>query len=117
MNFKDAKFVRDLIWFDGPLLSEIEMHGKTYLIKWVDIETSTMTNTWMIFEVSPENLGLFLGKALTMRDLEERAPVHFMFEGMIDDGEATWIDFENAPDYFKARSNSYYNECIAYDPS
>lgn len=115
MNFKDAKYVRYLIWFDGPLLTEIEMRGKTYLIKWVDIDDERMFHTWMIFEVSPENLGLYLGKALTMRDLEERAPAHFILEGMINDSEAAWIDFENAPDYFKARSNSYYDESIAYD--
>jgi hypothetical protein len=113
MNFKDAKRVRDIIWFEGPILTEIEHRGKSYLIKWVDIDDERTYHTWMIFDVTQENLGLYFGKALTMRDLEERAVNHFMFEGFIDDAEATWIDYENAPDDWKARSNSYYDESIA----
>lgn len=111
MNFKNANLVRELIWYDGPLLSEYEMRGKIYLVKWVDCEAD---HIWLIFEVAEEILDLYLNKVLTMRDLEERSPAVFMQEGFL--GEASLVmDFDDLPDEWKARSNSYYDESLRYN--
>lgn len=109
MNFKSAKLVRDLIWYEGPLLSQYEMQGKIYLVKWVDCDDTN--HIWWILEVAEEILDLYLNKVLTMRDVEERSPALFIQEGFL--GEAALImDFDDVPDGWKARSNSYYDESL-----
>ena len=112
MNFKDAKLVRDIIWYEGMLLAEFAMRGKSYLVKWVDCDDDRMFHTWMVLEVEPEILGCYYAKLLTLRQVEERAANVFVQEGFIDDGDAAWVDIDEVPEDWKARSNSYYDESL-----
>ena len=118
MNFKDAKLVRDIIWYEGTLLAEYEMRDKTYLVKWVDIDDDHTFHTWLVLEVESEILGLYYAKLLTLRQVEERAVNAFVQDGFINPGDfvgdAAWIDIEDVPEDWKARSNSYYDERLCY---
>lgn len=113
MNFQEAKHVRDIIWYEGMLLGEYSMRGKTYLVKWADCDDEGKHHTWLVFEVEPEILDLFYQRALTLRQVEDRTPAMFVQEGFIDDGEAAWTDGEEVPEEWLARSNSYYDPILA----
>lgn len=112
MNFEDAKFTRSVIWYDGPLLSVMEHKDKVYMCKWADVVGHM--HTWLIFEVAPEILGLYFAKALTMRDVEERAPCVFIVDD--DMSRASWVNYDDVPECWKAREGtSYYDECLEYN--
>jgi len=119
MNFGHAKFVRDLVWFDGLLLSVCELRDKTYLVKWVDVveEETRSYNIWLFYEVEPEILGAYIGKALTLRQVEERSPAVFVQEGFAEDGGAAYTDYDDIPEDWKASCDSYYDESLGHDES
>lgn len=52
---QNAEHVRDLIWFDGPLLSEYRLEdGTSYLAYWCD--TDGEVNRWMYLPVSDTDI-------------------------------------------------------------
>lgn len=117
MNFENALLVRNLMWFEGALLSQIELNDKAYLIKWVDVveEETRNYHIWLVIEVLPEILDLFFTKNLTLRDVEERAPAVFIQEGFMEISPAAYTEYENIPDDWKATSTSYYDESLSHD--
>lgn len=73
LNYK-----RDLIYFDGPLLSEfVSDKGEVYLKYWCDCDENV--NRWMVFKIKEQDrLRLVLGvKSLYQAILEQ--PDHFVF--------------------------------------
>jgi len=115
MNFADAKHIRDLIWYDGPLLSVMEHKDKTYLVKWVDVNDARTVHTWIIFEVEPAILEAYYAKVLTLRQLEERSANVYFFEGFLEESDAAWVDIDEVPEDWKARSNSYFDERLVHN--
>lgn len=104
--------MRDLIWVDGPLLSLYEHNNKTYLVKWADTFDE---HVWLVIEVGPGDLYLYLTKELTLREVEERSPTVFIQEGPIEDEDASWTQYENIPEEWKAtEGTSFYDESLQH---
>ncbi len=60
--------VRDLVYFDGPLLSEFKSSsGDTYLYHWCDVDGGF--NKWMIFRVSRKDLVKYLHRRISLSRL------------------------------------------------
>lgn len=110
MNFANAKSVRHIMWCEGPLLSQVELGGKQYFVKWCDVNENV--HTWLIFEVEPEIIGLYFNKLLTLRQIEERTPAAFVLEGFIDKNEAAWTDIADVPDDWLATTDSLYDKSL-----
>jgi hypothetical protein len=55
------KRVRDLVYFDGPLLTQFEHpNGDDYLYYWCDCDSSA--NRWMVLRVSEANILRLIGR-------------------------------------------------------
>jgi hypothetical protein len=72
------KHVRDLIYFDGPLLSEFETEtGETYLRHWCDVDDRA--NRWLLFRVSRSALTKYVFRRLGLRELIETSQDGFVY--------------------------------------
>ena len=61
--------VRDLIYCDGPLLSEYKSKsGETYLYLWSGVEENSHNN-WLLFRVTKRDLLRYLLGKITLLDL------------------------------------------------
>jgi len=104
------KHVRDLIYFDGPLLSEFRhKNGESYLYYWCDC--NEQANRWMVFRVSEATLLRLTERILSLGEVIPRGSrddfVYFL--DMFSDGsikaclvmpEAIPVDYLPAPSTF-----------------
>lgn len=103
------EWVRDLIYFDGPLLSEFRSSaGDTYLFHWCDLEGGT--NRWMAFRVSRAELVKYLYRQLTLRKLIDESQDGFVYIVDIGDNRkhqrVFWVSLGDVPDDFLPDPNS-----------
>lgn len=64
--------VRDLEWYEGPLLTEYAGARGCYLRSWVDRENSI--DRWLLWRVSPSDLERYTAKEISLRHLILSAP-------------------------------------------
>lgn len=68
LPFKGLRKIKDIIYFDGPLLSQfITTEGKSILFYWLDFDSDY--NRWLVFPVSNSELSLYMGKQISLRDI------------------------------------------------
>lgn len=69
MEGKTFKYITDLEYFDGALLSVFsEISSNTpYILHWIDINETTLR--WLFFPTTPRALGLYLEEKLSNQDL------------------------------------------------
>lgn len=84
VNYKNLNYIKDLEYFDGPLLMEFrDDQNNCYLFHWCDFEdcknpeenlklqTSPTygKSIWCVYEITNENLQKYLNKEISMRDM------------------------------------------------
>lgn len=89
------KHVRDIVYFDGPLMSEFKYDNKTYIFHWVDCDGEA--NRWMIYRVDPFHIGQFERKEINASDLVWRCLDGFvLFFDAPNLPEDVWFTYEEA---------------------
>lgn len=69
----ELEYVRDLEWFDGPLLVEYRTHrGTPYIGSWVDCDQNV--NRWLLFQTSTDLLESYLENRISLLDLIKTNP-------------------------------------------
>lgn len=113
MNLRNAKHVRDLIYFGGPLLSLYDLDGQLIMVYWLDVDEKV--NTWNAFTVTKEGLEQYLEKSVNIRDLQERATHHWIIEGYIEEGEVNTTTYAELRGDWKAPTSSFFDETLTYE--
>ena len=81
-QFSELVKVRDLIYFDGPLLSHFQnRHGEDFLVYWVDCDQSL--NRWMVIR---------LDEASILRLVNRVVPIDFVIPKLCRDEFVVFID-------------------------
>jgi len=65
--YKHFEKVKDLLYYDGPILSEFRKADRIILYNWVDC--SSWSNRWMIWEVTEQELSKYLSNGKSLLDL------------------------------------------------
>lgn len=104
----DLSWKRDLLYFEGPLLSEfISDKGEVYLKYWCDCDESY--NRWMLFKIKEQDrLRLVLGEKSLYEVIKEQ-PDCFVFisdEGDTDD-KYTLLESTNIPSEYLPSETAY----------
>lgn len=102
LPLQNLSWKRDLIYFEGPLLSEYsEKNGEKYLKYWCDCDDEY--NRWMLFRIKEEDrLRLVLGEIPLFNCIKEKAGsfVFFIDENEID-SKYQLVDLRDVPkEYF-----------------
>ena len=65
----DLTWVKDLIYFDGPLLSQFRhaRNGESYLYYWCDCDENV--NRWMVLRVSEDDLKRLLSRLIPLGEI------------------------------------------------
>ncbi|ENE5172821.1 hypothetical protein ABUU69_002174 [Vibrio cholerae] len=104
----DLAWKRDLIYFEGPLLSEFSSEkGEVYLKYWCDCDDTF--NRWMLFKVKEQDrLRLVLGEK-SLYDVIVNQPDSFVF--ISDEGRDiqnyTLVEADNLPNEYLPEVDSY----------
>lgn len=99
--------IKDLIWFGGPLLSEYDHEGKTFLSLWIDIEHEA--DVFLVFETDQLTLELYLAKDIPLRELLQCSSS--IFRVLFDPTDvATWVPvkFEDLPEENLPTPDSFF---------
>ena len=64
---QDFQRVRDLVYFDGPLVSEFSSHGRRFIASWVDCDATA--NRWLVARVDENLLLRYLYRKLPLRSV------------------------------------------------
>lgn len=102
--------VRDLIYYDGPLLSLfVDESGQSYLYNWCDCDAQC--NRWLVFAVAPAALEAYEGGQKSLRSLIEEAPAWFVVD--MDTNAAVqrvWqVQASNLPSSYWPDPDSFYS--------
>jgi hypothetical protein len=75
MNVEKLEFIRDLIYYDGPLLSLFELEDIKYLVSWIDLDN--INNYYLLFEISNNDLSSLLDNKLLLIDLYTNNKIYY----------------------------------------
>ncbi|TDN79359.1 hypothetical protein DET49_13822 [Salegentibacter sp. 24] len=103
--------IRDLIYYDGPLLTHFEsIYNENFLYYWVD--TNSEFNRWLIFRTSNVYLEEYLNKEKTLYELISDKNNGNLYKVDIDDNlkqhNLSIIQFSDLPESYLPDKNSYY---------
>lgn len=65
INNQEFKFIRDIEYYEGPILSEYHCEEKVFLFKWVDYNADG--NVYVVIESSPSEISDYLNLKISMR--------------------------------------------------
>jgi hypothetical protein len=104
--------IRDLIYFDGPLLTHFEsVYKENFLFYWVD--TDSNFNRWLIFRTSISHLDEYLKKEKSLFELISDENNGNLYKVDIDDNlkqhNLSIVEFSNLPESYLPEKNSYYS--------
>lgn len=86
--YKDISLERDLLYYDGPILSLFrDENKKPFLFYWVDFTTTH--NTWLVCSPSEDRLKGYLEGSVDLRDLINSSS---SFELVDTDHEANFVN-------------------------
>lgn len=112
MNFKDAKVIEDLIWYDGPILSLFEQEEKKYLILWCDLIEleGQQTHKWLAVEVPRPLLQEYFDRKTSLLGVMEKSPMICVgFGQFIGSGiECDQILFSEISENDRPTADSFY---------
>lgn len=101
---------RDLIYFEGPLLSEfISINGEKYLKYWCDCNNEY--NRWMLFRIKEEDrLRLVLGEMPLIDCIQEKTnPFVFFIDEGVNDSKYQLVDLCDVPQEYLPEKDAYLN--------
>ncbi|MEL0644589.1 DUF6575 domain-containing protein [Olleya sp. Ti.3.14] len=104
--------IRDLIYFDGPLLSHFEtIYNENFLFYWVD--TNQDFNRWLIFRTSEVLLDKYIEKKKSLLELMTDENIGNFYKIDIDNdlnhNNLSIIEFKDIPESYLPEKNSFYN--------
>lgn len=103
--------IRDLLFYDGPLLAEFESDGEKYLYYWCD--TFDEFQTWMIVRVKKLPFFKYLIREISLRELILDCPDRFVY--LVDlDGDAVaqrifFATLQELPSNYLPTEDSFYD--------
>jgi hypothetical protein len=111
----NLKYIADLIYFEGPLLSVCENEAQeTYLYCWSDV--NSVYNRWLVFRVTKNSLQDYLLGKVSLRDLILNPVDGFHYAIDIDNDlevkNTFWILPENLPDSYIPEEDSYHDPSL-----
>jgi hypothetical protein len=69
-DFKKFEKIRDLIWFDGPLVSHfISPEDTDYVFYWSDLDKDKGIDKWIITPVNEHTIERYIERQVTLKDL------------------------------------------------
>lgn len=83
INNLDYKFICDLIYFEGSILSLFQREEQCYLFSWFDCDNSS--NSWAIVDLSKNDLRGYLNKKITLRNIFENSEKIIIFSKSKDE--------------------------------
>lgn len=103
--------VKDLIFFDGPLLTHFEsVHKENFLFYWVD--TDENFNRWLVFRTSEALIDDYLNKAKSLLDLITNPDNGNIYKVDIDQelnfNNLAIVLLNDLPDSYLPDKNSFY---------
>lgn len=63
----EVKKLGDILYFEGPLLSHVQLGGDEFLMKWVDHDEES--NRWMLKKVNENILWAYFNKQISLKDI------------------------------------------------
>lgn len=117
--FNDLEIVADLIYFDGPILSQFKnARGDNYLYCWSDIDERY--NRWLVFRVTNQNLNFYVTGKVSLRHLILNPIDGFVYSVDIDDDfqyhNVQIVQPTHLPKTYLADEDSYYDfEPVFFD--
>ncbi|HCE5104551.1 MULTISPECIES: DUF6575 domain-containing protein [Vibrio harveyi group] len=97
----ELEWKRDLIYFDGPLLSEfLTEHGETYLKYWCDCDENY--NRWLYFKVKEQDRLRLVNGEKSVKEVMKKQPDSFFFladEG-IDSDRYQLVNMDKLPEHY-----------------
>lgn len=109
-----AAFVRDLEWFEGPLLSELRTEdGASILMRWCDMDKTA--HRWMVLHVDAASIEDYLTKKIDILSLLNPLDGFFYFSDMYGANtlRVTRVVKGQVPDVYLPEAAVYYDDCLA----
>lgn len=105
------KKVRDLIYFEGPLLSHYQSeYGKDYLFYWAD--SDDIFNRWLVIGSSIEDIEKYLRKEKTLHSFFSESSTDVIYKVDINRElefkNLSIVDFEDLPESYIPQEESYF---------
>lgn len=103
--------IKDLIYFDGPLLSHFEsIYKENFLFYWVD--SNHKFNRWLIFRTTNQHITDYVDKKISLFDLISDENNGNLYKVDIDNNleynNLSIIVFNDIPDSYLPEKNSFY---------
>jgi hypothetical protein len=112
MKFGTATLVKDIIYFEGPLLSLYKQEDKLFLVLWTDvIETE---HHWNVIETDDATMQEYYAKKITLLDMMRKSPV--IYKGVNsfigNNAECELVKFEDLEESSLPTTKSYFDESL-----
>lgn len=104
--------IKDLIYFDGPLLSHFEtIYNENFLFYWVDANQDF--NRWLIFRTSEKLLDNYIEKKKSLFELISDENIGNFYKIDIDNNlnhnNLSIVEFKDIPESYLPEKNSFYS--------
>ena len=104
--------VRDLIYFDGPLLSHYQSeNGENFLFYWIDSDETN--NRWLIFRMSLSNIYKYVEKHISLHDIFTKNDNEIIYKVDIDNDlrytNLSLVKIQELPLIYLPDPDSYYS--------
>lgn len=110
MKFNNTKPVKDLLWYDGPLLSIFKQDEQFFLVMWVDVDVE---HRWFAIEVDAATLQEYCDSKLTLLEVMQKSngiyDAHGQFIGT-NDRDYPKTPFAEIPKDLLPTEDSYLHE-------
>ncbi|MCR5568517.1 MAG: hypothetical protein K6G31_04500 [Paludibacteraceae bacterium] len=111
VDLKGMTRVVDLIYYDGPLLSQyINKNGDNYLFYWVDCDETY--NRWIVVRTTGLLINKYIEKEVTLYDVITNPCDGFVYSVDVDSDvnytNVRIVEVKALPDDYKPRKKSYY---------
>lgn len=102
--------IKDLVWYDGPIVSTYGFDEKIYLTLWVDVEANL--SRWVVAETTQQEVDQLEAKEITVRAVLMTSPALFTLD--VTDGPAPAVThalvpvkWEDLPEDYRPTERSY----------
>jgi hypothetical protein len=113
MQLKNLIHVRDIEYFEGPLLSEYkDENGNSYIKKWCS--WNDVSETWLLVLTTKNNINAYLSKNISLLKLIENGK-QFIIETRNINGSSSShnVMFEDIDVDYLPKNDAFYDESLA----
>ncbi|MCW5804381.1 MAG: hypothetical protein KIT31_18570 [Deltaproteobacteria bacterium] len=112
----EFKHVRDVEFFDGPLVTEFVADEEPYLFIWRDRDSRY--HRWLAIKVTTRDVALYEAGRATLYGLIERSTSGYLVDVDAQGAFTHWyaIAFEHLPDEYRPEPDSFFDPKLSPKP-